>query len=322
MTIDDPSDQKLSSSKYSPLLKLLAIISLVILLIFSVELWTQWQYNLANLFALNALMGKRDSQMLLAAERLSQLEHYSCHAAWLQSLLYKQLGQTEKQDQYMQQAILCNPGNIPLVRVIAPYRLDLAEYAVNEYPRQASAWFWLADRQRLDTPEQAVQSYWQGLQINPNQIRSWQAMGNALSKLETDTALRLYADFGLDQPGESEELWNFEAQFIFAQIIGKERPEEAIDLYQRLLELRPHDGVLWRELGDLLVEKDPYTAIDAYLQSCYKKDPGAHGCYNAGRTAENLGDLHAAIRYYRLSKWSGALERADTLEAQLKDSVE
>ena len=322
MTINDPPEQKLSSPKYSPLLKLLAIISFGILLIFSVELWTQWQYNLANLFTLNALEGKRDSQMLLAADRLSQLEYYSCHAAWLQNLLYKQLGQIEKQDHYMQQAILCNPSYIPLVRVIVPNRLDLAEYAVNEYPRQASAWFWLADLQINDTPEQAVQSYWQGLQIKPNQIRSWQAMGNALSKLEIDTALQLYADFGLDQPGESKELWNFEAQFIFAQIIGEERPLEAIDLYHRLLELRPYDGVLWRELGDLLVEKDPYAAIEAYLQSCYNKDPGAHGCYNAGRTAENLGDLDAAIRYYRLSKWSGALERADALEAQLKDSFE
>lgn len=106
------------------------------------------------------------------------------------------------------------------------------------------------------------------------------------------------------------------AYFWLAENVAAERPQAAIRAYQQGLELTPTDGVRWQALGDLLVERDPDTAIEAYLQSCYNGDPGANGCWRAGSTAEQQGDMTAAVAYYRLSKWETALQRADELEQQ------
>ena len=54
------------------------------------------------------------------------------------------------------------------------------------------------------------------------------------------------------------------------------------------------------------------------FQACLNGDPGANGCYGAGSIARELGDLEAAIRYYRLSNWEEALSLADELENQLQ----
>ena len=63
------------------------------------------------------------------------------------------------------------------------------------------------------------------------------------------------------------------------------------------------------------------SLIAVYLESCCKGDPGSNDSYRAGLTAEQLGDLPAAIRYLRLSRYSGALERADRLESQLGEQT-
>jgi tetratricopeptide (TPR) repeat protein len=296
----------------------LVLAGLLLLLAFAGGIWARWQHNAASLLALSALHGNQKTTIQAAAGRLSQWGDDDCRSAWLLSQLYQGLGRTEEQDQAMLRAVQCAPGNIALVRAIAPDRLDLAAYAAGRHPEQAIAWFWLADLQSQEAPEIAVESYWRGLQLEPNEPRAWQALGNTLSRLGPERAARLYAELGLDQLAQSDQLWSIEAQFIFAHVIALEQPEQAIVLYRQALQRRPLDGLRWRELGDLLVENEPQAAIAAYLESCYNGDPGSHGCYNAGLTAEKLGDLPDAIRYYRLSKWSGALERAAALEAQLE----
>jgi len=95
---------------------------------------------------------------------------------------------------------------------------------------------------------------------------------------------------------------------------------EIVALFREGLALDPRDGLRWRELGDALRSLDPKEAIEAYLQSCFNGDPGANGCYRAGLTAEQLSDYENAIRYYRYSRWEGALNRANQLEAQLSAS--
>ncbi|MFQ5921930.1 MAG: tetratricopeptide repeat protein [Anaerolineales bacterium] len=117
------------------------------------------------------------------------------------------------------------------------------------------------------------------------------------------------------QPGAAEG-WFWLAQFH----IDKE-PARAVELYRHGFTLDPHDGRRWKELGDLLVDNHPDAAIAAYLQSCFNGDPGQNGCWRAGQTAERKGELNRAIRYYRFSRWEGALQRAAALEAQLADSV-
>ncbi|HEX6387581.1 MAG TPA: O-antigen ligase family protein [Anaerolineae bacterium] len=113
------------------------------------------------------------------------------------------------------------------------------------------------------------------------------------------------------QPGSAA------AVFWLADISGGESPAAAVALYRRGLTLDPRDGRRWKTLGDLLVEAEPAAAIEAYLQSCYHGDPGANGCWRAGRTAEQQGDIRSAITYYRLSKWPVARARAAELEQEL-----
>jgi tetratricopeptide (TPR) repeat protein len=102
-----------------------------------------------------------------------------------------------------------------------------------------------------------------------------------------------------------------------AAALSADAPAEAIDLYRTGLQLSPHDGHRWLALAELLEPGDPAAALEAYLQACRNGDPGANGCLRAGSLAEGDGDFSAAIEYYRLSKWSGALDRADELERQL-----
>lgn len=105
--------------------------------------------------------------------------------------------------------------------------------------------------------------------------------------------------------------------FWLAPALAADAPEESIALYRQGLELAPADGQRWLALADLLEPRDKAAALQAYLQACRNGDPGANGCLRAGSLAEADGDLSAAIDYYRLSKWEGALSRADELERQL-----
>jgi hypothetical protein len=99
-----------------------------------------------------------------------------------------------------------------------------------------------------------------------------------------------------------------------AQLREEGEPARAISLYRRGLALKQYDARSWRALGDLLVEETPEEAVQAYVRSCIYGDPGNHGCWRAGRVAELLGDVPAAIRYYRFSRWLVARDRADELE--------
>jgi tetratricopeptide (TPR) repeat protein len=114
------------------------------------------------------------------------------------------------------------------------------------------------------------------------------------------------------QPAEAE------SYFWLAQLRAQQAPEQAAELYVRGLELRPEDGLRWLELGDLIAGTQPRVALDAYVNACENGDPGANGCYRAGRIAEALNDPKLAIRYYRMSRWSAAISRAEQLERLLE----
>lgn len=107
------------------------------------------------------------------------------------------------------------------------------------------------------------------------------------------------------------------SHFWLAAAVSADTPAEAIELYRTGLRLSPHDGHRWLALAELLEPGEPAAALEAYLQACRNGDPGANGCLRAGSLAEGDGNFAAAIEYYRLSKWSGALDRADELERQL-----
>lgn len=105
--------------------------------------------------------------------------------------------------------------------------------------------------------------------------------------------------------------------FWLAPTLAAGEPDEAIALYRQGLTLAPGDGHRWLALAELLEPRDPAAALEAYLQACLNGDPGANGCFRAGRLAEESGDIASAIAYYRLSNWEDAHRMAADLEREL-----
>ncbi len=109
------------------------------------------------------------------------------------------------------------------------------------------------------------------------------------------------------------------AHFWLARIRVAERDhDDAERLYRRGLELAPGHGLAWLELGRLLAPEDRQAALAAFIKSCHRGDPGANACLAAGITAERLGDVELALRYYRKSRLHRARERVEQLLAPEK----
>lgn len=296
---------------------LLLLVVLVILLFPSSALVTRWDRNNAALITLHSLQTGDPAMLQVAEKTLISLRSDVCRGSWLLGIVYHSLGDLERRDQVWGASLRCSPAYILLVRAKAHDNISLAELAVQEHPEQAEAWFWLADSELKDFPERSINAYWQGLQRNPYDTSAWVQLGSALASLDSKVAISIYERLELERLVSYDPLLQSEPQFIMAEILAKNQPERAIQLYRQGLQHRPNDAVRWYELGDLLSKTDPHAALDAYLESCYHGDPGFHGCYKAGRMAEVLGDFQAAIRYYRLSKWAESLKRADELEQTL-----
>lgn len=244
-----------------------------------------------------------------------------CRANWFRGLIAQATRQEAVRDRAWQAAIRCSPDFIPMLYAKAFYNQNLAELAIQEQPDVANSWFWMADLRMEEAPEEAVILYHRGLLLDPTNRLRWQQLSYSFIQLDPQTARETYLDLGLANLASDEQPGSVDARFLWARILGQESPEEGAALYRELLQLRPRDGVYWRELGDLLRDHDPDAALEAYLQSCYNGDPGHRGCLHAGRVAEQLGRIEDAIRYYRLSDFPAALEQATRLEQQLNDGV-
>lgn len=144
---------------------------------------------------------------------------------------------------------------------------------------------------------------------------AWERLLNCTAEFIPFMAVLAPSDTALARLAMETRPESAAAHFWLAESLAGERPQEAIAAYEAGLVLAPEDGVRWQMLGDLLIERDPAAAIEAYLQSCYHGDPGANGCWRAGNAAEQQGDIAAAITYYRLSKWDVAHQRAAELES-------
>jgi len=64
----------------------------------------------------------------------------------------------------------------------------------------------------------------------------------------------------------------------------------------------------------------PDRALQAFYNSCIHYDIGKHGCYNAGRMAEKMGDVTTEIIYYRLSNFRKSKLRMNELTQNSLDN--
>jgi hypothetical protein len=111
--------------------------------------------------------------------------------------------------------------------------------------------------------------------------------------------------------------YNPAAHFWLADIVSLTDTSHAVLLYRQGLHFAPDDGLAWIRLGSLLARSDPTAAVAAFGEACRHGDPGANGCYLAGRLSERAGKFTEAIRWYRLSRWSVATALADSLQHRL-----
>lgn len=93
-------------------------------------------------------------------------------------------------------------------------------------------------------------------------------------------------------------------------------------LFRTALDLDSSNGRAWVELGHVLYHHSRREALIAYAEACERGDYYGQGCWQAGATARELGDLEAAIGYYRTSRMPGSHAFAQGLEAQWKRQQE
>jgi hypothetical protein len=109
-----------------------------------------------------------------------------------------------------------------------------------------------------------------------------------------------------------------DAWFWLGEALAPTDRLDARQAYLHTVTLSPHHGLAWCRLGyDFEYDGQLEKALANFLNCCYSGDPGYHGCYGAGRMMEQQGNLPQAIAYHRLSRWEGALKRANELEKQL-----
>lgn len=97
--------------------------------------------------------------------------------------------------------------------------------------------------------------------------------------------------------------------------------QRAQAMFRSALALDPSNGRAWIELGQLLHHQNRRKALIAYAEACKRGDYYGQGCWQAGAAAIELGDLEAAIQFYRTSRMPGSQAFAQGLEAQRKRQV-
>jgi tetratricopeptide (TPR) repeat protein len=273
--------------------------------------------NQAALDAAHGLLGGNSTRLQSSRLAWEQLTAHTCRAYWYLGTIAHASAQPELRDDAWAQALDCSPENIFLVRSMQPGSETFARRAVQAHPTQADAWFWLAETLQTTDPLAAIRAYWQGLTFSPGSNAAWVNLGRLLATLPAEQSAAALAELDLAAIHTSDPATQAEMRFILGAAYREADLSQAISLYREGLALRPMDGIRWYELGDMLAQSDPQSALDAYVQACSFGDPGNHGCYNAGQIAEKQGKIEDAIRYYRTSDWPPALERANQLELQL-----
>ena len=109
--------------------------------------------------------------------------------------------------------------------------------------------------------------------------------------------------------------------YWLADGIEKDDPDQAEQLFRKIVELAPSDGKAWHRLARLVEAKGFIDeAIGYNIKSCYNNDPGSNGCYGAGRLLEQQGRYEEAISFYRLSRHDFIRANSDRLEEFLAGS--
>ena len=179
---------------------------------------------------------------------------------------------------------------------------------INQYPAETCRQTWLQSAINLHS----------GLQLSPTATTTVLNCGiSYLSLLQSIAPTsKGYALIASTIYPDNATVW-----FWVAEAYSSNDPAFARQAYLQSVDINPKNGLAWCRLGWSYEEiEDKQSALNSFLNCCVNGDPGANGCYGAGRLTENMGDTVKAIQYYRMSHGKDSLKRADELEAQLNNS--
>lgn len=205
-----------------------------------------WQRNMV--FQAVAAVGLKENNLnTRLADGVSDRSDRDCRLAWQSGIISRTTSVSDEYNAALLKLLRCGPEYIRIVEIFAPDQLHFAEEAVDKFPDQPEAWFWLA------------------------------------------------------------------------KVLVAENRQSAISAYQKGLSLNESNGLAWCDLGRLYeAEGKIDSAVEAFGNCCVNGDPGSNGCWGAGRMMENQGDIPQAIRYYRMSTWTKARERAQDLDNSVR----
>lgn len=143
--------------------------------------------------------------------------------------------------------------------------------------------------------EEAIASYSQALEINPNSHAAWYGRGYALEKLERyEEAITIY-DQALQIKPDSHEVWR-EKGFSLTQL---ERYEEAIYSFDKALQIKPDDHEVWREAGFSLTRLGQHEEAITIYEKVLQSKPDDHEVWHAkGFSLDDLRRYEEAIHSF------------------------
>ncbi len=160
----------------------------------------------------------------------------------------------------------------------------------------------------------AITAYGNALQINPQLASAWVGQGDLLLKIQQDeSALHCYEEALNINPDDEElrkkkETLSHQIQqekkiaSLFTQVeefYQQKNYEQVVNLYDQILEIKPHYELGWDHQGHSLLELGQYDrALTSLNQALKIREDHPEVWYFKGRTLENMGEFAEALIAY------------------------
>jgi tetratricopeptide (TPR) repeat protein len=143
--------------------------------------WSAIQVNRYSLLTLRGLLSD-SSHLPEISSRVRQAAASDCRLYWHSGALAGRLGDPASQQADWSAFLNCGYDSAPrLVHAALPQNQVLAQQAVQMYPEQSEAWFWLAENSAAGgQPEQAIQNYRRAVELAPADALAWCRLGGLL----------------------------------------------------------------------------------------------------------------------------------------------
>jgi tetratricopeptide (TPR) repeat protein len=153
---------------------LMLLIEIILLLI----LKDAAERNILSVTILKADFNQDLTTLNSAQKHLSEYASTNCYSNWLLARI--SIG--DKRENALQAYLRCTPTAINLFEVSNPDDILLASQAVNNYPNNPYAWFWLGDVQSYQHIGAALDSYIKVIQLDQKNGLAWCRVGDIYNR--------------------------------------------------------------------------------------------------------------------------------------------